>query len=285
MRRSTRAVRPTVVACLGAAAASCAALVALAAGQGAGQGPDQSVTITARPGVATASGAEGLVAGPARVTFRAAGRGQINGVLARLRPGATLEQVDAYVRRSDAVPVDLVSLVTGGFVGPGQPFRTALNLVPGEYVAISEGQNQRGLGTVARFSVGAGAAAGALPRADSRIQMFDYGFKVPTKIDGDGVLQIDNIGRNEHFIVGIRLNPGVSPRAVRRALVAGQEPEGPPPGEFVSIIGLVSPGTSNRIQASLRPGVYVIACFFADRASAGHEHSEFGMVRQVTVTR
>ncbi len=39
----------------------------------------------------------------------------------------------------------------------------------------------------------------------------------------------------------------------------------------------------NVIQADLEPGVYVVACFYGDRASAGREHSEFGMVRQMTV--
>jgi hypothetical protein len=136
--------------------------------------------------------------------------------------------------------------------------------VPGEYAAFSQGNNQSGLGTVARFSVAGGAAGGSLPRSDSSILMYDYGFKVPGKIDGNGVLRIDNIGENQHFIVGIRLNPGVSPRAARRALVTGQDMQGPPPGELVSVVGLVSPGSSNLMQASLKPGVYVIACFYAD---------------------
>ena len=48
-------------------------------------------------------------------------------------------------------------------------------------------------------------------------------------------------------------------------------------------IGVVSPGTTNVLQAKLKPGVYVLACFYSDRASAGHGHNEFGMVRQATV--
>jgi hypothetical protein len=131
--------------------------------------------------------------------------------------------------------------------------------------------------------VGGAPTGGSLPRADASIKMFDYGFLVPKRIDGDGTLRIDNIGRNEHFILGIRLNPGVNPAVARRQAISGELFEGPPPGEFVNIIGVVSPGTTNVIQADLRPGVYLIACFYADRASAGHDHSEFGMVRQVTV--
>jgi hypothetical protein len=57
--------------------------------------------------------------------------------------------------------------------------------------------------------------------------------------------------------------------------------QGPPPGELVSVIGLGLPGDQQPDAGEPE----VIACFYADRASAGHEHSEFGTVRQVTVTR
>ncbi len=188
-----------------------------------------------------------------------------------------------YTSKVDSVPVDLVSVETSQFMSAGQSLRTAINLAPGRYLAIGEGNRTRALGRYATFDVGGEAIGGSLPRADASIQMFDYGFRIPKQIDGDGVLRVENIGRNEHFIVGFRLDPGVNPAVVRRQLVEGTLPPGPPPGEPASIIGVVSPKTTNVIQLDLRPGVYLVACFYADRASAGHEHSEFGMVRQMTV--
>jgi hypothetical protein len=91
-----------------------------------------------------------------------------------------------------------------------------------------------------------------------------------------GALRTESIGRNEHFIAGIRLNPGVNPAVVRRQLIAGADFRGPPPGELVQLIGVVSPKTTDVVQADLRPGVHLLACSYADRASAGHEHGEFG---------
>lgn len=280
-RRHT--LRRAVGACLAAALAACLALVAFASAQG-GSGAEQSITITARAGAATVSGADGLRPGPAQVTLRAAGTQDQNAFIIRLKPGVTEEAVLRYVRRHpDSVPVNLASIETFTSLSPGQTFRTAINLVPGRYLAVGEGDRTVGLGTYATFDVGGAPTGGSLPRADASILMYDYGFRIPKKIDGDGVLRVDNIGRNEHFIVGIRLNPGVNPAVVRRQLIAGVDFQGPPPGEFVSIIGVVSPGTVNVIQADLEPGVYMLACFYGDRASAGHEHSEFGMVRQMTV--
>jgi hypothetical protein len=276
-------VRRVAGACLAAALASCLALVALASAQGGSGGPRQATTVTARGGAATVTGAETLRPGPVRVTLQAGGRGEADVLLARLRPGVEIADVLRYLRRVDSVPVDLVSIETAAGVGPGRPFRTSVDLPPGSYVAAALGRRTRGLGDYATFEVGGEPAGGSLPRADASIQMFDYGFRVPRRIDGDGTLRIENIGRNEHFIIGIRLNPGANPRAVARQLVAGADFQGPPPGEFISFISVVSPKTTNVIEADLEPGIYVLACFYADRASAGHEHSEFGMVRQVTV--
>jgi hypothetical protein len=279
--RTSRGARRIAGACLAAAIASCLALVALASAQGGSSG--QSITVTARAGAATVTGADGLRPGPTQVTLRAAGAQEQDVLLVRLKPGAEVADVLRYLRRVDSVPVDLVSIATAGSVGPGRSFRTSVNLSPGSYLAAASGQRTQGLGDFATFEVGGTPTGGALPRADASIQMFDYGFRIPTRIDGDGTLRIDNIGRNEHFILGIRLNPGVNPRVARRQVISGEIFEGPPLGEFVNIIGVVSPGTTNVIQADLRPGVYVVACFYADRASAGHDHSEFGMVRQMTV--
>lgn len=283
MRRTSHGARTIAGACLAAAIASCLALVALASAQG-GSGDQQAITITARAGTATVAGGEGLRPGPARVTMRVAGNQDQSVYLIRLKPGVEVDDLLRYVRRhSDSVPVDLVSIETFVSIGPGQSARTAINLAPGTYLAVGEGQRTRLLGGYATFEVGGAPTGGSLPRADSSIQMYDYGFRIPTRIDGDGTLRVENIGRNEHFIAGIRLNPGVNPAVVRRQLIAGFDFQGPPPGEFVQVIGVVSPRTTNVIQANLRPGVYLLACFYADRASAGHEHSEFGMVRQVTV--
>lgn len=274
-----RTLRRAVGACLAVAIASCVALVAFASAQG-GSGDAQSITITGRGNATTVTGADGLRPGPTQLSLRGGGP-QSSVILARLKPGVEAADVERYLRRAESVPVNLVSIVASGSPpGPGQTYRTTVTLAAGTYIATGA---SRGLGRYATFEVGGAPTGGSLPRADSVIQMFDHGFRVPARIDGDGVLRIENAGRNEHFIVGIRLNPGVNPAVVRRQLVAGEDFQSPPPGEFVSIIGVVSPGTTNLVQADLAPGVYVIACFYADRASNGRDHSSFGMVRQVTV--
>jgi hypothetical protein len=277
-RRHT--LRRAVGACLATALALCLALVALAAAQGGGADA-QSITVTGSNNTATLAGADGLRPGPAEVTLRVKGRKAQNVVLARLRPGVEVADVQRYARRLNNVPVNLVSLDASAFMGPGETLRTTINLFPGRYLAIGEDGLNRGLGGFKVFDVAGVPFGGELPAADASILMYDYGFRIPKKIDGNGLLRIENIGRNEHFIIGIRLDKGADPADVKRKLIAAEDFE--PPGEFVNIIGVVSPGTTNVIQARLKRGVYVLACFYSDRASAGHGHNEFGMVRQATI--
>jgi hypothetical protein len=171
--------------------------------------------------------------------------------------------------------------MTNGSAEPGGRFVTTLKLPPGEYVAAQSG-NRPGIVAPTTFTVGRGAAGGTPPRPGATVLMDDYGFRTPASIKGRGVLAVNNIGQNYHFVVGIRLNPGADPAEVREQLVNGTL-QGPPPGEFVSILGVVAPGTTNYVETDLDPGTYLLACFFADRHSAGHDHSSFGMVRKVVV--
>ena len=277
-RRHT--LRRAVGACLATALALCLALVALAAAQGGGADA-QSITVTGSNDTATLTGAEGLRPGPADVTLRVKGRKPQNVVLGRLLPGVEVQDVERYAARRNNVPVDLISISTSAFLGPGETLRTTINLFPGRYLAIGEDGLNPGLGGFKVFDVAGVPFSGGLPAAGASIQMYDDGFRIPKKIDGNGLLRIENIGRNEHFIIGIRLDKGADPADVKRKLIAGEDFE--PPGEFVSIIGVVSPGTTNVIQANLKPGAYVLACFYGDRASVGHGHNTFGMVRQATV--
>lgn len=227
-----------------------------------------------------------LRAGYTDVTLRNTGRQPAFMLLARLKPGATLDQLRRFVSRSKATPEGLVVIVASEFVSPGGKFRTTVNLVPGNYLALGSIPDGRGLGPLVELTVGPETSGAAPPRVDARLKLFDYGFRGAARISGRDTLEIENTGQNFHFVAGIRLNRGVNADLVVRQLTGrAPAPEGPPPGEFASLIGIVSPGTTNAVKLRLPPGRYVIACFFSDRHSGGREHASFGMARKLTVTR
>lgn len=281
-RHARPAPRRGFGACLALSAASGLGMVALAGGVSSAAEARQAITITARQGATSVSGAEALSSGLTRVTFRNASRKDAFVALARLRPGVSVETLRARLNRSAALPDRLIAIPASAFTGPGESSVTTVSLPPGEYVA-TQPPDGKGLGPATTFTVGGGAAGGTPPRATSSITMYDFGFRVPRAIDGDGTVAVRNIGASPHFIIGIRLNRAADAGRVVRALRSGQELQGPPPGRFVSILGIVTPGTTNYVRPQLQPGRYVIACFYSDRHSAGHEHTDFGMVRAVTV--
>jgi hypothetical protein len=276
-----RGLRSGIGACVAVAMLASLGL-AVASGLGSEHATTQSIVVTLSKGKTTVSGADTLVAGLTKVTARNTGSAPANFALARLRPGKTIADLRAEVQRSSNVPEGATATLTTSFgVAPGQSFVTTLSLPPGDYVT-TQPPDGKGLGPAVQFSIANGAAGGSPPATTGTVQLYDYGIKAPKSILGHGTLAINNIGQNYHFLTGLRLNPGVSADKVVADIRAGKN-DGPPPGQFVSIIGVVSPGTINYVRTNLKPGAYVIACFNSDRHSAGHNHSQYGMVRKLTV--
>ena len=275
---SQRAVgRRGIGACIAVAMLASLGLTALPAGRGSQHAARQRIVVTLRTGTTTVSGADGLVAGLTMVSVRSTRRAPANFALVRLRPGKSLADLRAATQD---VPEGVITLPTSFFrIRPGQSFVTSVNLPPGDYVAAQPPS----LGAAAQFSVAHGSAGGSPPTTTGTVLLYDYGIRAPAVISGRGTLEIDNIGENFHFLVGLRLNPGVDPDRVVADFRAGVDKAGRQPGLPVEIVGLVGPGTTNYVQTNLKRGTYVIACLNSDRHSAGHEHSQFGMERKLIV--
>jgi hypothetical protein len=276
-----RGLRSGIGACI---ALGMLASLGLAAASGLGRehAATQSIVVTLSKGKTTVSGADTLVAGLTKVTARNTGSAPADFLVARLRPGKTFADAQAATQRSSQIPEGVLVVPTSFFgVPPGQSFVTTLNLPPGDYVT-TQPSNGKGVGPAVQFSIANGAAGGSPPATTGTVLLYDYGISAPATISGRGTLAINNIGQNYHFLVGVRLKPGVNPDKVVRQIRSGNS-NGPPPGQPVSIIGIVGPGTVNYVKTDLKPGTYVIACFNSDRHSAGHDHSQFGMERKLIV--
>lgn len=52
---------------------------------------------------------------------------------------------------------------------------------------------------------------------------------------------------------------------------------------FIRLLGLVSPETIYVTRIDLKPGTYVLACFYGSAGSRGREHTMLGMERAVQV--
>jgi hypothetical protein len=140
----------------------------------------------------------------------------------------------------------------------------------------------KGLGPAAQFTISDGAAGGSPPPTSGTILLYDYGIRAPATLSGRGTLKINNIGLNYHFVVALKLKPGVTGSSAVAGLRSGKFND-KDVAQFISIIGVVNPGSVNYVPVRLRPGNYVLVCFYGDRHSAGHDHSRFGMETAVTI--
>jgi hypothetical protein len=275
--------RRRVLGACGALGLAGALVGGAAIAQGGTAGAQQAITVTAAPGATTVGGpnAANLGQGYVRVTL-AAPRGGGSVGIGQLAPGVTPEQVIAADRARPNSSPDGVTIITNQFISPGATLNTTVQLAAGNYVAFGEvGRGNNPPLVLTPFSVGTTAAPGSAPVARARVQMYDHGFRVRGRIRGTGTLRIDNIGNNLHFIVGFRTANARQQR--RTAAIFRGDARGRPAGQFASVIGFISPGVTNYVETKLRPGRYVLACFFSDAASGGREHNEFGMVTTTTV--
>src|SRR5688572_17173260 len=118
-------------ALLAATAALAGIVMVLAPGQAGAQtagARDALVVTTPGPRDVTVTRPATLRAGFTDVTLRNTGRQPAFMLLARLKPGATLDQLRRFVSRSKATPEGLVVIVASEFVPPGGKFRTTVNL-------------------------------------------------------------------------------------------------------------------------------------------------------------
>jgi hypothetical protein len=256
------------------------ALVA-ASGLGSEHAATQQLTVTLAKGKTTVGDTSTLVSGLTRVTARNTGSKPANFALVRIKPGKTFADLQAALNRSPDVPEGTTATLTSFFgVAPGRTFVTTLDLPPGDYV-VTQPPDGKGLGPAAQFSLPDGSAGGSPPATTGTVMLYDYGIRAPAALSGRGTLKINNVGANYHFVMALKLGPGVTSGSVIKELRARTfQGKGV---QFIPIIGVVNPGSINYVPVRLRPGDYVLVCFYGDRHSAGHDHAQFGMETAVTV--
>jgi uncharacterized cupredoxin-like copper-binding protein len=228
-------------------------------------------------------------AGPVRVTLANQGSEDHHAQVLRLDGGATLEDLQAALATGDPAAVTEVGSFVGGtgLVSPGEGSRAdaVLGLEPGDHVLLCFVSDGAGVPHVAHGMLRPFQVTGAddpppapAPEADGEIELDDYAFTVPDRIEGDATLAVTNRSATEaHEMVMARLDEGTTLDDVVAALRAHR----PLPARAVGGMQAVPPGTTEHLRLDLDPGRYVLVC--AVPSSDGTPHFDAGMIREVTV--
>jgi plastocyanin len=207
-------------------------------------------------------------------------------------PGTSMADLRAAIEASPTPEEEFPSwfydaVLTGGpSVFAGGRGQAVINLTPGDWAVVSEGNQEPSPITVTE---GASPTAMTEPSADLTVELKEYAFSIPEEVSsGPQIWELTNIGEQPHVMFMVK-SPG--PVTLDQVMALLQAPENatpspgvPNPEEFEDIGGLtiISAGRTAWMEFDLQPGYYIALCFIPDRET--HEpHALLGMVSIFTV--
>ena len=264
---------------------------------GSGSGADTSTTLAvkARPHVTIDSTEYGFAlpaqipAGWVDVTLHDSGKQGHQIAFAKL--GST--SFAAF--KTAAAATDVKALAAVQFVGgpnnvdPGGSVTATVHLEPGEYgVACfipddKDGKSHARHGMVGEVNVvQTPASVEDAPQVDAgTISLSEFTFLPDASFTGVGTVEIKNVGTQIHEMIVVKENAGATLESVKGWFL---KPSGPPP--FVDAGGVVGLGPNQTMYETmaLRPGKYVLLCFFPDPTKGGLPHALEGMIKEITIS-
>ncbi len=268
-----------------------AAIGGTAAAVGMAQTGPPTVTVRLGPGSVTFQGADALAAGPTRFAFsNASRRGEANPSLVALRPGVTVAQVRALLKRPNVEPGAFKRLVIfkgGGTARPGGSYNATVTLESGVTYVVVNALDNLARSPSASFTVGQASSGASAPTPAATVGVYDFAYGMPATLPRRGVVRFENRGQKLHIAVAFRLRPGASRPAAVRALIRNQERQ---LGrliverDVIEPLGLVSGGAATDVEVNFpRTGNWVFACFISDGERGNPSHNTLGMVKAFRV--
>jgi hypothetical protein len=236
-----------------------------------------TVEVTVSKGKITVAGADALKTGPTRFHFTAKG-GEKGVVLMRLEEGVTQEEAAAAAKR---IRNPNAAEKYGTFVASGffqKEYAATVNLEDADYAFIDVSKDPVWRGG---FRAGPEAGTAVAPTPSATVELRDYRFGGDKVLPaGDDPIRVENVGDVMHHAIAIPLTRRANGKRIVRQIKRGQEPRKGIAGPPGALVEAVSGGTSSDVEAGLRKGRYVLACFLQDTAKS-KPHAALGMVRLV----
>lgn len=222
-------------------------------------------------------------AGLVRIQLRNDGHMYHQVQLARLHPGATLQQFLADMRAGKETAAYGLVDFTGGVnaILPGTQATAYSQLPDGRYLALCFVPGPHGvphllLGMTATFAVTGPMDHRSPTHVAGTIDAYNFGFALPQFIHPHGLYRfVDATSTDLHELAILRLAPGKTIIDFVDWLQAGLK--GTPPVIFDGGSGVVQPGKQDWIRLNLAPGNYIATCFVHDDET-GMPHALMGMI-------
>lgn len=167
---------------------------------------------------------------------------------------------------------------------PGQRIAITQRLSPGRYAVIcwiptDDGQIHVMKGMMTELEVTAPVSqTAAEPTATHRVSLSEYKATWSAPLTrGKHTLRIENVGKQSHELLVVRLAPGKSMSDVERWTGVG-----PAPMEMWTGLASIAPGGVAWLDLDISPGRYAIFCFAPDVRDA-KPHAEHGFLQVIDI--
>lgn len=267
----------------------------------------KAATPVAFPITATAEGAKKkalefpstVKAGLVTVTLRNDDKAPRSAQLIRVTGDQTVDDVLKIVEAEEATKIPSFMQDGGGLgtVAPGKTGSATQVLAPGKWVIWDdeggeEGPGNSELGAKGEFMVTGPASDAELPAQDATVTATDegegkekeYSFEFEGLKAGTNAVRFENTGDELHHALFFPMREGATIKEVEKAFASEDEPEGPPPVDFMGGVGttVIDGGIEQNISLDLKAGKYAVVCFISDR-EGGKPHAAKGMLKELTV--
>jgi hypothetical protein len=267
------------------AAALCAvALLVLVAQAGAETLPTLSLSFT-KSSVTIGTPPQ---SGGVNVVSSATGTKEASAILFLLKPGATIAEVEAFLRSPLAKDPNNAakfgSIVFDAEAAPGQNSEAQTFLAAGQYLVLkAEGEGAPSL--VGHFTVTAAAAPVMLPAPAATVRSIEFGFRGPKVLHDGELVRFENEGFLVHMDVAFPAKSHADAVKIEKDLLAGKEKglEKLVAGQPFEFAGPLSWGAYQQETITAKPGWYVQACFM--ETQDGRDHTRLGMERVIKIVK
>jgi hypothetical protein len=241
-----------------------------------------TLTLTLTKNTVTVGGSE--VSGAVNVVSTVNGEASDDPGLVLLKPGVSIAQFANVVSHlGNNSPLDAIdpygTIVFDGQAAKGQPSSAEVDLLPGTYVALENGNGH------AVFTVAPSASPASLPAPGATVKAIDFGFKGASVLHDGELVRFENTGFLIHMFLYGQVRSVADAKKAEALLLKGNinaagNKYAIAEGQFA---GPLSTGAMQQEVITQPPGIYVVLCEM--NAQDGRPHFELGMFRTIRIVK
>ena len=200
----------------------------------------------------------------------------------RLDPGVTVAQL---LKAAQGDPNNVALIASIVFSPPADKGTSSaqVSLRPGNYVAVDLGSSSPAP-PFTTFKITKSASPARLPAPEAAMSSIEFSFRGPGTLHNGDLVRFGNDGFLVHMIVAVRGASLAGAQKIAKLLKEGKNGQAQRLATgFTTFVNVLTHGAFEQQVVSVRPGFWVLACFFDTQDH--REHTTLGMERVIHITK